>query len=69
MNNPFAGGYNTNHYGRPNENKHAIQIEIKKSLYLDEHNRALNEHAKDFKKIITELIKSLNLDIEKIIKI
>ena len=69
MNNPFAGGYNTNHYGRPNDNKHAIQIEIKKSLYLDEHNRALNEHAKNFKKIITELIQSLNLDIEKILKI
>jgi len=67
MNNPFAGGYNTNHYGHPNENKHAIQIEIKKSLYLDENNRALKPQAQDMKLIITELIKSLNEDIEKIL--
>lgn len=69
MNNPFAGGYNTNHYGHPNDNKHAIQIEIKKSLYLDENNRCLNQRAKDMKSIITELIKSLNDNIEKILSI
>lgn len=69
MNNPFAGGYNTNHYGHPNENKHAIQIEIKKSLYLDEKNRALKQEARNIKNIITDLIKSLNEDIEKMLSI
>lgn len=69
MNNPFAGGYNTNHYGHPKEKKHAIQIEIKKSLYMDEKNRSLNQYADNMKKVITELIKSLNQDIENILKI
>ena len=69
MNNPFAGGYNTNHYGRPIENKHAIQIEIKKSLYMDEKKRTLNQSAIEFKKIITDLVRCLNDDIEKILRL
>lgn len=33
---PFAGGFITQHYGRPSQNVHAIQIEIDRSLYMDE---------------------------------
>jgi N-formylglutamate amidohydrolase len=33
---PFAGGYTTQHYGRPGQRTHALQIEINRSLYLDE---------------------------------
>ncbi len=33
---PFAGGYITQHYGRPSRNVHALQIEIDRSLYMDE---------------------------------
>ena len=33
---PFAGGYTTEHYGRPDRRTHALQIEINRSLYLDE---------------------------------
>ncbi len=33
---PFAGGYITQHYGRPSQNIHAIQIEINRSVYMDE---------------------------------
>ena len=35
-NNPYAGGYTTAHYGQPNENHHALQIEINRSLYMNE---------------------------------
>ena len=35
-NDPYAGGYITRHYGRPRETVHAIQIEICRSLYMDE---------------------------------
>jgi N-formylglutamate deformylase len=35
-NDPYAGGYITRHYGRPRERTHAIQIEIARSLYMDE---------------------------------
>ncbi len=33
---PYAGGYTTEHYGRPLEGVHVIQIEINRSLYMDE---------------------------------
>lgn len=35
-NDPYAGGYVTRHYGRPRESVHALQIEIARSLYMDE---------------------------------
>lgn len=35
-NNPYAGGYTTEHYGRPEEGVHVLQIEIDRGLYLDE---------------------------------
>ena len=35
-NDPYAGGYVTRHYGRPREGVHALQIEIARSLYMDE---------------------------------
>jgi N-formylglutamate deformylase len=35
-NDPYAGGYVTRHYGRPNANIHALQIELARSLYVDE---------------------------------
>ncbi len=33
---PFAGAYVTQTYGRPGRRQHAIQIEIDRSLYMDE---------------------------------
>ncbi|MGX9965773.1 N-formylglutamate amidohydrolase [Roseomonas sp. F4] len=35
-NDPYAGGYITRHYGRPREGVHALQIEIARSLYMNE---------------------------------
>ncbi|WP_143710200.1 N-formylglutamate amidohydrolase [Parvibaculum lavamentivorans] len=35
-NNPYAGGFNTEHYGRPSRGLHALQIEINRALYMDE---------------------------------
>ena len=35
-NRPFAGGFTTRHYGRPNQALHALQIEINRALYMDE---------------------------------
>jgi N-formylglutamate amidohydrolase len=33
---PYAGGYTTEHYGRPGRRTHAVQIEISRALYFDE---------------------------------
>ena len=35
-NKPYAGGFITEHYGRPARGFHAIQIEINRGLYVDE---------------------------------
>ena len=35
-NKPYAGGFITEHYGRPHHNFHALQIEVNRSLYMDE---------------------------------
>ncbi len=35
-NDPYAGGYITRNYGRPRERVHGMQIEICRSLYMDE---------------------------------
>ncbi len=34
-NNPYAGGYTTEHHGQPDAGIHAVQIEIDRSLYMD----------------------------------
>jgi N-formylglutamate amidohydrolase len=36
LNRPYAGGYITEHYGRPLKGVHALQIEINRGLYMDE---------------------------------
>jgi N-formylglutamate amidohydrolase len=33
---PYAGGYTTQHYGRPADSVHAVQVELARRLYLDE---------------------------------
>jgi N-formylglutamate amidohydrolase len=40
-NKPYAGGFITEHYGNPAACSHAIQIEINRSLYLNEQNLEL----------------------------
>jgi N-formylglutamate amidohydrolase len=36
LNKPYAGGYITEHYGRPQAGRHALQVEINRSLYMNE---------------------------------
>jgi N-formylglutamate amidohydrolase len=35
-NKPYAGGFITEHYGEPNVERHALQIEINRGLYMNE---------------------------------
>jgi N-formylglutamate amidohydrolase len=37
INAPYAGGFTTEHYGAPRQGRHALQIEISRALYMDEH--------------------------------
>jgi N-formylglutamate amidohydrolase len=40
---PYAGGYTTEHYGRPTKRTHAIQVEINRALYMNETTREPTE--------------------------
>jgi N-formylglutamate amidohydrolase len=51
---PFAGGYSTQTHGRPAHNRHALQIEINRALYLDE--RSL-QRTKGFTRIGPDLMR------------
>jgi N-formylglutamate amidohydrolase len=42
-NKPYAGGFITEHYGRPSQGLHALQVEINRALYMDE--ERLEPHA------------------------
>ncbi|MBY5610887.1 N-formylglutamate amidohydrolase [Rhizobium leguminosarum] len=35
-NKPYAGGFITEHYGRPSRGLHALQIEVNRAIYVDE---------------------------------
>lgn len=35
-NDPYAGGYCTRHYGQPDQKVHSLQIELNRTLYMDE---------------------------------
>jgi N-formylglutamate amidohydrolase len=35
-NKPYAGGFITEHYGRPARGLHALQIEVNRAIYVDE---------------------------------
>ncbi len=36
LNDPYQGGYLVSHYGNPAENRHSIQIELNRGLYMNE---------------------------------
>lgn len=33
---PYRGGFTTTHYGRPEQQQHAVQVELSRALYMDE---------------------------------
>ncbi len=51
-NKPYAGGFITEHYGRPTRGIHALQIEINRGLYMNE--RTLQKSA-GFHKVAADL--------------
>ena len=56
---PFAGAYVTQTYGRPTHGKHALQIEIDRSLYLDEANVRPNAEYAGFRELMHRVVTQL----------
>lgn len=58
-NTPFAGAYVTQHYGRPSSGVHAIQIEIDRSLYMDERQIRPHDGFGPFRKLIDGVVSDI----------
>lgn len=58
-NRPYAGGHITAHYGQPEIGIHALQIEIRRGLYMDETRLRLNGALDEIKTVIASLLDAL----------
>ncbi len=56
---PFAGAFITQHYGRPAEGQHAIQVEIDRSLYMDEAQVRPNRSFPGFRGVLRGVIEEI----------
>ncbi len=59
-NKPYAGGYITEHYGRPAKGLHALQIEVNRGLYMNERtfqkSAGFEALAEDMRQFVAELV-------------
>ncbi len=58
-NKPYAGGFITEHYGRPLRGLHAVQVEINRGLYMDEKQLTLTSGFDEVRDIIGRFTKAL----------
>ncbi|PVA07878.1 N-formylglutamate amidohydrolase [Thalassorhabdomicrobium marinisediminis] len=56
---PFAGAYICQTYGRPSRRSHAVQVEIDRSLYMDEATITPNENYEPVKAVLRDVIGEL----------
>lgn len=58
-NSPYAGGFVTRHYGKPEANVHCLQIEINRQIYMDEtrmeRRPALQALTRDMRDVVASL--------------
>ncbi len=59
LNKPYAGGFITEHYGRPTEGFHSLQIEINRALYMNETNFAKGSGFESLRADLTRLVSEL----------
>jgi N-formylglutamate deformylase len=55
-NSPFAGAYTTSHYGRPSRKQHTVQIEIDRSLYMNEQMIRPNNNFDAFRNLLRGVV-------------
>jgi N-formylglutamate deformylase len=56
---PYAGGYTTNLYGKPEAGVHALQIEVSRALYLDEAKMQRNGNFENCKERLCRFARTL----------
>ena len=58
-NKPYAGGFTTRHYGRPEDGVHVLQVEINRGLYMDEKRIRRGAGMADLTRRIAQLVSAL----------
>jgi len=58
-NQPYAGGFTTQRYGRPSLGRHALQIEINRALYMDETRHELLPAARAIAGLMAALLEEI----------
>ncbi len=56
---PFAGAYSAQRYGRPSHGQHVIQVEIDRSLYMNEVTIRPNANFRTFRDVLTGVVAEL----------
>lgn len=56
---PFAGAFTTQHYGRPSRRQHAVQIEIDRSLYMNESRITPNARFQEIRAALSGVVAEL----------
>lgn len=59
-NSPFAGAYTAQYYGRPSRGQHVVQIEIDRSLYMDEVAIEPNDNFDQLKSVISQVVAEIS---------
>ncbi|AGK59041.1 N-formylglutamate amidohydrolase [Hyphomicrobium denitrificans 1NES1] len=59
LNRPYAGGYITEHHGRPAHGTHALQLEINRGLYMNEMTFEPNNGYTALAKALDEIVRCL----------
>lgn len=62
VNRPFAGGYITEAFGRPAEGWHALQLEIRRDLFLDEATYRLHRGAGQLGRALAGVVQALGME-------
>ncbi|MBX2964855.1 MAG: N-formylglutamate amidohydrolase [Cyclobacteriaceae bacterium] len=64
---PFKGGYITRHYGKPSENRYALQLEMSKVKYMDDSETKYDEvRAEKMRDVLKRTLSAL---IEKVVRV
>lgn len=58
-NKPYAGGFITEYYGDPAADRHAMQIEVSRALYMDEHDLEKSEKFDEVSNALTRVAERL----------
>ena len=58
-NRPYAGGHITEHYGRPGAGSHALQLELRRSLFMDEATHERHAGFAGLQELLGDLVRAL----------